>query len=95
MIQVVTAVKRVFVQCLYPKCVIGCTQFKVFLSWLGCGMSVIFFCNDHFTFVYHVHQFDIRQHIAGRAKGFKVEHRSGHAFDGTMILLDDVVEIFD
>jgi hypothetical protein len=35
MIQVVTAVRRVFVQCLFPKCVIGYLQYKLFFTLGG------------------------------------------------------------
>jgi hypothetical protein len=34
-------------------------------------------------------------HFGPRAKGFKIEHWFGHALDGTMILLDNIVEILD
>jgi hypothetical protein len=43
----------------------------------------------------HVHELDAGQHVSGRIKGFEVEHRPGHPLDGPMVLLDDVVEIFD
>ena len=42
-----------------------------------------------------VHEFDTSQDVSGRSKRFKTEHRSGNAFDGTMVLLDDVIEVFD
>ena len=45
--------------------------------------------------MHHAHEFDAGQDVSGRAKGFEVEHRSDHALDGTMVLLHDVVEIFD
>jgi hypothetical protein len=34
-IQVVTVVRRVFVQCLFPKCVIGYLQYKLFFTLGG------------------------------------------------------------
>jgi len=58
---------------------------------LLCKRHLIFFC--HLTFANHVHQFDTGQHISGRAIGFKIEHWFGHVLDGTMILLDNIVEI--
>jgi hypothetical protein len=50
---------------------------------------------DYLTFTNYVHQFDTGQNLSGCAKGFKVEHRLGHVLDGTMILLDYIVEILD
>ena len=60
---------------------------------LLCKRHLIFCC--HLAFAKHVHQFDTGQHISSRAKGFIVEHRLGNVLDGTMILLDDIVEILD
>jgi hypothetical protein len=42
-----------------------------------------------------MHQFDAGQQISSRTKRFKVEHRYGHALNGTMELLDKIVEILD
>ena len=47
------------------------------------------------TFADHVHEFDAGQRIFGAPEGFEVEHRFGHALDGAMILLHDVVGILD
>ena len=43
----------------------------------------------------HVHELDPGQDLGGRSKGFETEHGSGDAFDGAVILLDDIVEVFD
>src|SRR5471030_3191381 len=43
----------------------------------------------------HVHEFDAGEHATSAAERFEVEHRPGHPLDGTMVLLDDVVEVFD
>ena len=43
----------------------------------------------------HVHELDPGQDLGGRSKGFETEHGSGDSFDGAVILLDDVVEVFD
>ena len=56
----------------------------------GCGT---FDCA--LAFADHVHEFDAGQDVSGRLERFEAEHRSGHAFDGAMVLLDDVVEILD
>src|SRR5450631_1492635 len=49
----------------------------------------------HLSFSDHVHEFDTREKDAGAAKILEAEHRSRSAFDGTMVLLDDVVQILD
>ena len=59
-----------------------------------CKRHLIFFCTDHLTFVNHVHQFDICHYVSDRAKGIKIEHRSGQPFDDAMILFDGGVERF-
>ena len=56
----------------------------------GCGA---FDCA--LAFANHVHEFDAGQDVSGGPKGFEAKHRSGHALDGAMVLLDDVVEILD
>jgi hypothetical protein len=43
----------------------------------------------------HVHELDVSEHATGAAERFEVEHRPSHALDGAMILLDDVVEVFN
>ena len=43
----------------------------------------------------HVHELDPGQDLGGRSKGFETEHGSGDAFNGAVILLDDIVEVFD
>ena len=43
----------------------------------------------------HVHELDAGEHAACRAERFKVEHWLGHPFDGAVVLLDNVVEVFD
>ena len=47
------------------------------------------------AFADHVHEFDAGQEVSGGLKGFEAKHRSGHALDGAMVLVDDVVEILD
>jgi hypothetical protein len=42
-----------------------------------------------------VHQFDATQNDARAVKILEPEHRSGLAFDGSMVLLHDVVQILD
>jgi hypothetical protein len=43
----------------------------------------------------HVHEFDASQNHARRSKRLETEHWLGDAFDGTMNLLHDIVEILD
>ena len=52
-------------------------------------------CHHELSFTNHVHEFDAGQDVSGGPKGFEVEHRFGHALDGAMVLLDDIVEVFD
>ena len=47
------------------------------------------------AFSNQVHEFDPYEHCLRRAKRFEAKHRLGHPFDGTMILLYDIVEVFD
>ena len=42
-----------------------------------------------------MHELDAGEHGASGAERFEVEHRPGHSLDGAMILLDDVVEVFN
>jgi hypothetical protein len=43
----------------------------------------------------HVHQLNASEHGASGSERFKVEDRPGHRLNGTMILFDNVVEVFD
>jgi hypothetical protein len=43
----------------------------------------------------HVHEFDSGQKDAGTAKILEAEHRPGSAFNGTVVLLDVVVQVLD
>ena len=43
----------------------------------------------------HVHQFDAGEHGARGPERFEVEHQLGQPLDGAMILLDNVVEVFN
>jgi hypothetical protein len=47
------------------------------------------------TFANHVHEFNAGQDWSCRAKWFKAKHRADDAFGGTVILLHDIVELFD
>ena len=47
----------------------------------------------HLPFSDHVHEFDAGEKNAGTAKVLEAEHRSGSTFDGTVVLLDDVVTL--
>jgi len=54
-----------------------------------------FACDQQLALSDHVHQFDSGEGYSGGPEGFKTEHRSSLSFDGSVILLDDVVEVFD
>lgn len=47
------------------------------------------------AFANHVHEFEPCEDCLRRAKRLEAKHRPGDPFDGTMILLHDVVEVFD
>ena len=47
------------------------------------------------AFANHVHEFDAGKDCLRRAKRLEAEHRPGDAFDGTVILLHNIVEVFD
>src|SRR6185437_16869616 len=49
----------------------------------------------HLPFLDHVHQFDATQNDVRAVEILEPEHRSDPAFDGPMVLLDDVVQILD
>jgi hypothetical protein len=51
--------------------------------------------HHHLTFANHVHQLDANQDIFGRLERRESEHRFSDTFDGPMILLNDVTEVFD
>ena len=40
-----------------------------------------------------MHDLDAGKQNSGAAKGLEAEHRTGDAFDGALVLLDDVVEL--
>ena len=42
-----------------------------------------------------MHKFNPGQDVFGRVKRFEIEHRPDHAFDGAMVLFNDIVEVFD
>ena len=48
----------------------------------------------HLFFLDHPHQLDAGEGVLRRIKRFKSQHRSGHSFYSSMILLDDVIQIF-
>jgi len=50
-------------------------------------------CRFPLTFPDHVHHFDAAQNDAGATKILEVHHRFEDAFDGTVVLLDEVVQI--
>jgi hypothetical protein len=43
----------------------------------------------------HVHEFDAGKCHRGRPEGFETQHRPQQPLDGSMVLFDDVVEVFD
>jgi hypothetical protein len=51
--------------------------------------------HHYLTFANHVPQLDASQNIFGRLERLESEHRFRDTFDGQMMLLDDVIEVFD
>jgi hypothetical protein len=51
--------------------------------------------HHYLTFANHVPQLDASQDIFGRLERLESEHRFRDTFDGQMILIDDVIEVFD
>jgi hypothetical protein len=47
------------------------------------------------AFANHMHQLNARNDGLGRSKRFETRHRPADSFDRAMILLDDIVEIFN
>ena len=45
------------------------------------------------AFADHVHDLDAGDQDAGAKKGLESEHRPGDAFDGAVVLLDEVVQV--
>ena len=54
-----------------------------------------FTCDQQLALPDHVHQFAFGEGYSGGPEEFKTEYRSGLSFDGSVILLGDVVEVFD
>lgn len=50
---------------------------------------------SHLAFVDHVHEFDALQGRSGRAKRLKTEHGPHHSLDCSVVLFDDVIQVFD
>jgi hypothetical protein len=59
------------------------------------GQRHAFTLQHELAFANHMHQFDAGQDRARRSKRFETEHRPRDTFDRAVILLDNVVEIFD
>jgi hypothetical protein len=47
----------------------------------------------HLAFDDHVHEFDATRNDARTTKALEAQHRSGATLDGTVVLLDDVVQV--
>ena len=54
-----------------------------------------FTCEQQLALPDHVHQLDPRERHGRRPEGLEPQHRSHQSLDGSMILLNNVVEIFD
>jgi hypothetical protein len=59
------------------------------LSWTH------FDCRQQLALPDHVHEFDAGKRHRGRPEGLEPQHRPYQPLDGSMILFDDVVEVFD
>jgi hypothetical protein len=60
---------------------------------IGCRRGLIFNVAE-LALANHMHGFDASDDNSGRAKGLEFEHGSRDPFDGKMVLLDDIVQIF-
>ena len=49
----------------------------------------------HLPFLDHVHDLDATQNNPRAAKALEPKHQSNNAFDGSMVLLNHVVQKFD
>lgn len=49
----------------------------------------------HLPFPDHMHELDAGEKDVGAAKILEAQHRSGSTFDGTVVLLDNVVQVLD
>lgn len=47
----------------------------------------------HLPFADHMHDFDAAENNARTPEALETHHRTDYAFDGTVILLDDVVQV--
>lgn len=72
--------------------VLGCLCCQGVALLCGCFPPVALF---HLSCVYHVHKCDTVSEDAGPLETLEAEHRSGAAFDGVLVLPDDVGQILD
>jgi hypothetical protein len=54
-----------------------------------------FACRSQLTLADHVHEFDTGESRHSRTKGLEPQHWPDQSLDGSMVLLDNVVEVFD
>ena len=59
------------------------------LRWTQCTLRAQLALADH------VHEFNSGESCRGGPNGFEPHHRPHHSFDGSVVLFDDVVQIFD
>ena len=60
---------------------------------LGSGRSLAPWVTQ-LTFANLVHGFNSRQEYASTTKGFEAQHRPNDTLDDSMILFDDIVQVF-
>jgi hypothetical protein len=62
---------------------------------LGRSETLVPGLDHHLFFLEHVHEFDPRERPLGSLKGLEPQHGTGDPLDCSMVLLHDIVSIFD
>jgi hypothetical protein len=70
-------------------------QINLFRQGIELTRWTQFACRQQLALPDHVHQFNAGEGHSRGPEGFEPQHRSCLSLDGSVILLDDVVEVFD
>ena len=71
------------------------SQINLFRQGIELPRWTEFACQHQLAFPDHVHQFDPGEGHSRGPEGFEPEHRSCLSLDDSVILFDNVVEVFD
>ena len=74
----------------YPRGVLGSQRIK-----FSCIRQFFTAISDHLAFLDHMHQFDATQSTSGWSEGFEAGHGANDSFNCPVILLDEIVQVFD